>query len=124
MKCPRCKNELTRISVKEVSTTLELDECKSCEGIWFDEGELQPLEKIIEPVFWETRNIPKDKDQLIEMNCPKCGDLMKKSEHRRDRKVILDSCERCKGIWLDKGELEAIQKENIVLTIKNLITGK
>jgi Zn-finger nucleic acid-binding protein len=53
-------------------------------------------------------------DQLLPMYCPYC-DLhprMDKAEHPRDAKVIMDVCEHCSGIWLDGGELEAIQKES------------
>ena len=123
MKCPRCESSLEKRITKEVGFTLELDQCVNCEGIWFDKGELHPIEKVIKPVFWETRNIPKEIDQLIGLNCPHCDGLMKKAEHPRDHHVILDYCESCEGIWLDKGEVESIQNENWLITIKNLLLG-
>ncbi|MBI9061197.1 MAG: zf-TFIIB domain-containing protein [Marinilabiliaceae bacterium] len=30
------------------------------------------------------------------------------------------NCPSCKGIWLDKGELEAIRKENWLITLKKI----
>ena len=39
------------------------------------------------------------------MNCPRCNeDLIQ--EHRSG--VEVDYCPRCKGVWLDRGELEKI----------------
>jgi Zn-finger nucleic acid-binding protein len=37
--------------------------------------------------------------------CPKCSG---KLESYRFMKFVLDRCESCEGIWLDKGELEGI----------------
>ena len=114
MNCPRCQTALTKQMVKEVNSNIELDQCNTCEGLWFDQGELTTFEKVIEPTLWEVRKISKEQDQLIGLHCPKCTDhpLMQKVEHPRDNKVIMDCCTSCKGIWLDKGELEAIQKES------------
>jgi|JI9StandDraft_1071089.scaffolds.fasta_scaffold31289_2 Zn-finger nucleic acid-binding protein len=40
------------------------------------------------------------------MNCPRCHDA---PLHELDRDgVTIDRCERCRGIWLDRGELEKL----------------
>ena len=39
------------------------------------------------------------------VNCPKC---LGKLERYRFMDFVLDRCESCGGIWLDKGELEGI----------------
>lgn len=122
MNCPRCKTALNKKTIVERKEEIELDVCPSCDGIWFDPGELNSLDHITEPVLIEFRDIPSAYDQLTALFCPKCEDhpLMKKAEHPRDEKVILDYCEHCNSIWLDHGELAAIQKESWVLTIFNL----
>ena len=38
------------------------------------------------------------------MKCPRCPDAML-DEHQRNG-VRIDVCEHCRGIWLDRGELE------------------
>lgn len=43
------------------------------------------------------------------MQCPKCNVEM---DEVRKLDVIIDSCSRCGGIWLDKGELEKIRAES------------
>ena len=122
MNCPRCQTALETQPIIERNDEIIVDKCPSCQGIWFDKNELQPLENISEPVLMEWRKIPNEYDQLTALNCPFCSDhpMMKKAEHPRDEKVIFDFCERCEGIWLDGGELEAIQKESWVSAIVNL----
>jgi hypothetical protein len=46
---------------------------------------------------------------LSSMRCPRCdGDL---KESKVDQ-VSIDTCEKCGGIWLDSGELEALTKHD------------
>jgi ribosomal protein L37AE/L43A len=48
--------------------------------------------------------------QAALMRCPKCG---QKLVQRRLHGVTVDSCPACQGMWLGKGELEAIaHREN------------
>ncbi len=122
MDCPRCQTTLETQPIVERNDRIIVDKCPSCQGIWFDKNELTPLENISEPVLIEWRKIPSEYDQLTALNCPFCPEhpMMKKAEHPRDEKVIYDYCESCSGIWLDGGELEAIQKESWVSAIANL----
>lgn len=39
--------------------------------------------------------------------CPKCGTDLTEQKHAG---VTIDSCARCGGLWLDKGELEIIEE--------------
>lgn len=42
------------------------------------------------------------------MNCPVC--VNKKLIEIKKENVLIDICPTCKGIWLDRGELETIVK--------------
>lgn len=44
-----------------------------------------------------------------EMNCPVCEDVRMKEVERYG--VLIDICPNCKGIWLDRGELEKITEQ-------------
>jgi Zn-finger nucleic acid-binding protein len=39
------------------------------------------------------------------MDCPGCGGRLQERTHVG---VVVDICDRCRGIWLDRGELEKI----------------
>lgn len=123
MNCPRCKTDLTTQIINERLSQFEIDVCLQCDGIWFDKNELQQIENLSQPVLVEWRKIPSEYDQLTALFCPSCNGnpLMKKAEHPRDEKVIFDYCESCEGIWLDGGELEAIQKESWLSAFVNFI---
>jgi Zn-finger nucleic acid-binding protein len=123
MNCPRCQTKLVLNRINDINSSIEVDECPDCHGIWFDKDELSQIETIIEPTLIEIRKIPSKKDQYEKMNCPSCNNSprLEKTVHPRDKKVIIDYCPYCKGIWLDKGELGAIQKENWILTIAKLV---
>ena len=129
MNCPRCLTTLSINKIKDINTSIEVDECQQCGGTWFDKNELSQIDTIIEPTLIEIRKIPNKKEQYQKMRCPSCNNTprLEKAIHPRDKKVVIDYCPYCKGIWLDKGELEAIQKENWILTIgkifKHLISG-
>lgn len=129
MNCPRCKSPLSIESLKNLQTPMEIDVCTSCGGKWFDFGELKKLDNIIDPTFLEIRKIPKKSEQLEPLYCPSCSShpKLEKVEHHRDSNVIFDYCSSCKGVWLDKGELEAIQTENWLITLGKIfkwIVGK
>ena len=50
-----------------------------------------------------------DESEMIRA-CPKCMMAMKKVNYAYDSNIIIDRCEKCAGIWTDKGELIAIAK--------------
>ncbi len=51
----------------------------------------------------------KDRQQkllaICRMRCPKCGEPLKE---RSFKKIQIDQCTGCGGIWLDSGELEQV----------------
>lgn len=125
MTCPRCTTPLVLKTIKELHRTIEVDVCNNCGGTWLDEGEISPLESVTEFVIWERRRVPQANAQMERLACPKCTDnrWLQKVEHPRDAKVIMDFCDNCNGIWLDKGEIEAIQQENFIKAIFRLLKG-
>jgi Zn-finger nucleic acid-binding protein len=50
------------------------------------------------------------------IKCPKCGVDMAKLTNG---KVIIDKCPQCEGIFLDKGEMEAIRGQGFIHYVLN-----
>ena len=46
---------------------------------------------------------------LSSMLCPRCAGALKESKFEE---VMIDTCEKCGGIWLDSGELEQLLKRD------------
>ena len=79
-------------------------------------GETMKLaERAQEDIYFAERNrelLDKLKQQLqkvdrtgSDIHCPKCGGLL---ETYSFHEIILDRCSKCSGVWMDKGELEAV----------------
>jgi len=114
MKCPRDGTQLAAVRIADI----ELDKCHRCDGIWCDSGEMERLRdaKIsgVEEMLEQKYGDPTFNEGGVTgyMRCPRCEDarLQEYSYTYTDgtHPVRIDRCERCFGIWLDKGELDTI----------------
>jgi uncharacterized protein len=77
--------------------TMKLVE-RAKEDIYFAERDRELINKLKE----ELQKVDKPGSEI---HCPKCPGLM---ETYSFREIILDRCPMCGGIWMDKGELEAV----------------
>jgi uncharacterized protein len=118
MDCPKCNIELKKRTIHEI----EIDECKKCEGIWFDNDELRQIkDKIDSDLNWMDFEIWKHPEKFKAKNkkkdCPKCKTKMDVLDYD-DTNIEIDFCSDCKGTWLDKNELKKLIEalENEILT--------
>ena len=106
MKCPKCTTrELEATTIRKI----EIDRCKHCRGVWCDHRELGEL---LDEGKWRLGKLTgsKQRDDLNrrKAKCPRDGtDLMRVSSSQNPE-VVLDSCPKCQGIWLDGGELDKL----------------
>ncbi len=105
MNCPLCKEPLIVLELDEV----EIDYCTSCEGIWFDAGELELLleDSAEKDHFLSSLEVDRTAKEKAR-KCPICSKRMEKVCPVSDRRFHIDRCRRNDGIWLDGGELEQI----------------
>lgn len=113
MNCPACNQPLKEVAIGD----LKVDACLGgCAGLWFDNFELQQVKDPradsgtflldIDP----PRPLPVDSGRRL--RCPRCQDVvMKKHYFSQQRRVEVDSCPACGGVWLDHGELAVIREE-------------
>lgn len=113
MNCPVCSNALS----KKVVSGVELEICNNgCGGIWFDQFEFKKFDEPIEPDAETELNIKINTqakpDKTKRYNCPKCkSSIMMRNFVSVKRKVTIDECPTCAGVWLDAGELQEIRGE-------------
>jgi len=110
---------MTQVRLDEV----EALQCLQCEGHWLEEADLRQLESTVNVRLFEWRKLPPEEVQARELACPRCEprEVMKKVRSERDRHVLLDVCERCRGVWLDGGELRAIQEMGLVAAVSDAV---
>ncbi|KZR61907.1 zf-TFIIB domain-containing protein [Prochlorococcus sp. MIT 1303] len=106
MQCPACEKQTTHIII----CGTELDVCQGgCGGIWFDNYELNKFDETHEEAG-QLLDIEMDSNVKLDLetrrNCPKCVDIkLMRHYFSIKRKVVVDECANCGGIWLDGGEL-------------------
>jgi len=101
-----------------------VDVCQGgCGGIWFDNFELKKVDDPQEFEGGALLHIGRDETVVVDTarrrKCPKCPDIvMMRHYFSEQRKVEVDECPGCGGVWLDGGELSLIRKENATAAAK------
>lgn len=103
--CPSCQELMRVVDMSGI----QVDECRFCDGIWLDEGEPEALvlldlvrQHLLEPIgFDDSKSILREGMRL----CPRCFQEM---EVAPCNSVSVDVCGGCRGLFLDRWELQRI----------------
>ena len=122
MKCPKCIGKLQKKNIEVNSAnkdgkatdkySLEVDQCFSCGGVWFDRGELEKYTKEGLTII-DSPSLGPDMDKEMDQKegiCPRCQLVLDKVPYQKDPSIMLDTCHKCGGIWLDSTEVDRIEK--------------
>jgi len=110
MKCPACKEPLR----EKGAGGMTLDVCYGgCGGIWFDATELDRIDARAATTLHTIWQVQVGTVNLTEQRlCPRCPKQVLDRKWFSDlKKVEIDQCPRCGGIWLDAGEFSRIYDE-------------
>ena len=110
MKCPTCKNDLQ----EKNAGSMTLDVCYGgCGGIWFDSSELNRLTAKAAATLHSIWQVPVSSKKLNEPRvCPRCPAMvLERKWFSEFKKVEIDQCPQCGGVWLDAGEFSRIYEE-------------
>jgi len=104
MKCPKCTTEMT---VKEYKG-IEIDRCPDCGGFFLNKGELTDIDDknigtIIDVCAYSHKAEHMDD---VPAHCHECDNPMIRLTGAGD--VNFDWCDKCEGVFFDRGELAAI----------------
>ncbi|MFC1988124.1 zf-TFIIB domain-containing protein [Chloroflexota bacterium] len=106
MICPVCKSDMIVVEHDNIG----LDHCPTCQGVWFDSGELElllessGLENSL-PFLDTILNAMEVSSSERERKCPICRRKMKKGVIDESGEVLVDICRSQHGIWFDGGEI-------------------
>jgi Zn-finger nucleic acid-binding protein len=95
---------------------IELDYCTSCQGVWFDSGE---LELLLNSMGLDSRSVflgnilNSQEVQSTEKKyrCPICNKKMKKTIIGKQPEILIDVCQWGDGLWFDSGEVTSLIKQ-------------
>jgi len=123
MNCPKCHNNMHEMTLEGV----ELDFCPSCKGLWFDHDEIAFMTELPTDIP-DLAEVEQDA-RKTEYACPRCGTTLEEMKFVKAEDLLIDRCPQCKGIWLDKDELQKVEeiashigdvKSKIMLACKQL----
>ncbi len=109
MICPVCKDDMIVVEHNEI----ELDYCTSCNGVWFDSGELELLLESAgldgpQPFLDDIFNSPEASSSEKKRRCPIGGRKMRKITIGEGDEILVDICQEGHGLWFDGGEVEQL----------------
>ena len=115
LECPKCIGMLQNKEVGEMEgKPIYIDQCFSCSGIWFDEGEFEKMMALklqadddVELKDFNPSMIGDELD-LKKADCPRCKKEMNRISSPQDGRVKIDYCLGCGGTWLDGGEIRLL----------------
>lgn len=108
MLCPICKKNLDN----SIFYNVEIDYCPICLGLWFEKDELrQAKDEKDKELKWLDIDLWKKKKNFkiypgIRL-CPFCR-LPLYEVYYNGSRIIVDVCNLCQGIWLDRKEFKRI----------------
>jgi Zn-finger nucleic acid-binding protein len=107
--CVKCNSILDKASFQG----LEVDLCPKCGGLWLDRGEITRASKLPEAELARLRGLltgkggPPPVPTEHKAPCPACSGSLAEVVLGT---VHVDYCDKCHGIFLDRGELDQAVK--------------
>jgi len=120
IRCPKCRSDMEQI---EIEGTI-IDRCTLCNGIWFDEGEVEALRNKNTATAIDTGDarIGKQHNLIDDYRCPRCGGKMEKKVDLQQRHIWYETCSDCNGSFFDAGEFLDLSQLTITDVFKRLVT--
>jgi PAT family beta-lactamase induction signal transducer AmpG len=102
MRCPKCRSDMVQIDVDGT----EVDRCNTCNGLWFDAGEVEALRSKETAALIDTGSARQGRELNIvdDYRCPRCGGEMHRTIDEQQRHIKYETCEDCNGSFFDAGE--------------------
>ena len=117
LSCPRDGNPLETTTYE---ANIEVDACPTCRGMWLDKGELEAIQEARENDYRKALSelpdsVARSINEVAQMEtapiaCPKCNAEMDTREYAYCSQIVVDTCPEGCGIWLDAGEIQALEK--------------
>jgi Zn-finger nucleic acid-binding protein len=124
--CVKCNSILDKATFQG----LEVDLCPKCGGLWLDRGEITRAAKLPEAELTRLRALltgssgPPPIPTQTKAPCPACPGALSEVVLGA---VHVDYCEKCHGIFLDRGELEealtAVQSRGRTTSAREIVAA-
>lgn len=106
--CPTCAIPLQQAAVERV----RIEYCPGCRGLLIPGEALAVIVRQRRSEYRGAERTPEPLQSgrlLGHVNCPQCAARMERDLYGGPGNQVVDSCRRCGLVWLDSGELTAIE---------------
>jgi Zn-finger nucleic acid-binding protein len=112
MKCPKCHGEFEKVSL----SSIEVDRCENCRGLWFDMLEKEDLVKIkgSESIDIGNEQAGARYREMRDIDCPSCGVAMIPMIDKDQFHIKYESCPSCYGTFFDAGEFKDLKEFTVL----------
>ena len=112
--CPLCKIKMEpRQGECKYGTHVKIDQCQKCGGLWADPKEFHRInpEEAKKLIEIDEEKFKKEIPPHKELNCPRCSsELDETKDYSLPNDVDLQTCSKCKGIWITAGSFLQYKK--------------
>lgn len=124
MDCPKCNAKMVEKDVEVLHGKVTIDQCTSCKGLWFDNGEAEELKTSWMSDFLDSGDpsIGKTYNRVRDIQCPRCGKTMSKLTDKRQPHLEYEACEE-HGMFMDAGEFTDYKHETLMDLFKGLVAS-
>ena len=122
MRCPKCSSDMEEL---DINGTM-IDRCGLCNGLWFDEGEIETLRdrKMAAAIDIGSTATGKQHNSLDHYPCPRCGGSMAKVVDPKQTHIWYETCDDCSGSFFDAGEFRDLAELTVSDLFKRLVTPR
>ena len=105
---------------------VEVDRCKSCQGLWFDVGESELLRDKDVAAMIDTGDplTGKQTNNVDRYRCPRCGGGMMRMVDPQHSHIWYEECTSCRGSFFDAGEFADLNQATISDVVTRLVESK
>ena len=122
MRCPKCRADMDLVFINGT----DVDRCKHCFGIWFDDGEMEALcnEEAASALDIGEADLGRKFNTVENYVCPRCAGEMEKKADPEQQHIWYESCADCNGSFFDAGEFRDLAEHSISDFFKRLVKSK
>ncbi len=99
MKCPKCRSALGPMLLANI----RMEFCVGCRGLWFEDDSGTFVSELSED--FPNPQSAHSPEKSTRFPCPHCHRALGEMKFANPHNVLLDQCRGCRGVWLDRGEL-------------------
>ena len=120
MGCPKCFARMETVRYQEI----EVERCTGCQGLWFENMELEKLAKLegSEKIDTGDPKVGKLYDDIRHVDCPLCSTPMIRMVDSKQHHIWFEACTSCGGMFFDAGEFRDYKERTVLDFIEDLLT--